>query len=70
MKTYNLKYIIIGCVMFHNVCIARNDPCHPRWRLSVEEIEMITANNIQRQQNKRESSENETTIANWLWKHG
>ena len=57
------------CGMLHNLCIARNDPCHPRWQLSVEELDLISRD-IQRQQNNRESNENATKIANWLWEHG
>ena len=39
--------------MLHSFCIARNDPCNPRWRLSVEELGL---NNpvIKRRENKGE----------------
>ena len=40
MKIYNLKYIVMACVMLHNLCIARNDPCNPRWRLTVKKLEL------------------------------
>ena len=30
---FNLQYIIIACVMLHNFCIVKHDPCNPRWRL-------------------------------------
>ena len=33
MKLHNLKYIIMGCVMLHNLCIAKSDP-KPRWHLT------------------------------------
>ena len=28
--------------MLHNFCIAKHDPCNPRWRLSVEKLELNT----------------------------
>ena len=66
MKTYNLKYIIMSCVMLHNLCISRNDPCNHRWRLTVAELELHDKI-ISRQQNKGESNENANKIADWLW---
>ena len=39
-NVFNLKYIIMACVMLHNFCIAKHDPCNPHWRLSVEELEL------------------------------
>ena len=37
---YNLKCVIMACVMLHHFCIHTNDPCYPRWKLSVEELEL------------------------------
>ena len=37
MKLHNLKYIIMGCVVLHNLCIAKNDPRKPRWCLTEEQ---------------------------------
>ena len=66
-KVFNLKYIIKACVMLHNFCIDKHDPCNPSWRLSVEELEL---NNtvIKRSANKGESNKNARKIAYWLWK--
>ena len=66
-KVFNLKYIIMACVMLHNFCIAKHDPCNPRWRLSVEELQL---NNtvIKRRANKGESNKSTRKIADWLWK--
>ena len=36
------------CAMLHNLCIVRNDPCNPRWRLTVDELE-LNCNNFSRQ---------------------
>ena len=63
MKIYNLKYIVMACVMLHNLCIARNDPCNPRWRLTVEELELNSAD-IPRHQGNVESNANARKIAN------
>ena len=65
-KVFNLKYIIMACVMLNTFCIAKYDPCNPRWRLIVEELEL---NNtvINRRVNKGESKENARKIADWLW---
>ena len=58
----------MACVMLHNFCIHPNDICNPRWKLSVEELE-LNVGITNKQQNKRESNENATKIANWLWQH-
>ena len=34
-KQENLRYIIMACIALHNLCIAENDPCEPRWQLEV-----------------------------------
>ena len=55
----------MACMMLHNFCIAKHDPRNPRWRLSVEEIEL---NNIviKRRANKGESNKNARKTADWL----
>ena len=52
--------------MLHNFCIAKHGSGNPRWRLSVEELEL---NNtiIKRRANKGESSKIARNIADWLW---
>ena len=37
---YDLKYVIMACVMPHNFCIHTNDACNPHRKLSVEELEL------------------------------
>ena len=68
MKMYKLKYVILACFMLHNFCIHTNDPFNPHWKLSVKELE-LKVGNINGQQNKPESNEKTTKIANWLWQH-
>ena len=64
MKICNLKYIVM--VMLHNLCILRNDPCNPRWRLTMEELKLNSAD-IPRHQTNIESNANATKLPNWLW---
>ena len=40
-KFYNIKHVITATVLLHNIFIHRNDPCKPRWRLSIDDIELI-----------------------------
>ena len=65
-KVFNLKYIIMACMMLHNFCISRHDPCYPCCRLSVEVLEL---NNtvIKRRANKGESNKNARKVTDWLW---
>ena len=56
MKIFNL-----ACAKFHNLSIVGNDPCNPRWCLTVDKLELNCSN--------RDSNENATKIANWLWEN-
>ena len=40
-RMYSLKFVIMSCIMLHNLCISVNDPCEPRWCLEVEELGLI-----------------------------
>ena len=40
-KMHNLKYIIMASIMLHNLCIELDDPCKPRWKLAVKELELF-----------------------------
>ena len=51
-KVFSLKYIIMACMMLHNFCIAKHDPCNPPWRLSVEELEL---NNTVKEERTKEN---------------
>ena len=52
--------------MLHNLCIAKHDPCNPRWRLGVEELE-LNKTVVKRRSNKGESDKNTQKVADWLW---
>ena len=47
----------MACVMLHNFCIAKHDPCNLPWSLSVKELE-VNNTVIERRANKRESNKN------------
>ena len=60
---YNLKYVIMSCIMLHNLYISVNDPCEPRQCL---ELGLIKKDFI-RTENKGEADLNRLKISNWLW---
>ena len=62
----NLRYIIMACIALHNLCIAENDPCKPRWQLEVHELDLIGGSLI-REESKVKSNLNRMKILNWLW---
>ena len=37
----NLKFVIMACVMLHNLCISVRDLCLPRWQLQVKQLGLI-----------------------------
>ena len=57
------------CVLLHNLCNARKDPCNPRWKLHVHELSLVERN-IPRKENKGQSRETASKIAEWVWIHG
>ena len=62
----NIKVIIMACIVLHNICIARNDPCNPRWKLEVNKLHLIRKA-TKRTKNKRLVQEIRNRIAEWLW---
>ena len=58
----NIQVIIMVCIVLHNICIHRNDQRKPRWRLEVNELNLIRGSG--------QAGDADTTrqvIANWLW---
>ena len=53
----------MACIMLDNLCIVRNDPCEPKWRLKLGLIKDI----INWLENKDMSDLNRMTISNCLW---
>ena len=66
VKKHNLRYVIMSCIMLHNLCIHVNDPCNPRWQLEVEHLP-FTNKYLNRGEDKEGSFENSRLITEWLW---
>ena len=66
VRNFKLKYVVMACIMLHNLCIERNDPCEPRWKLEVKDIELFEKP-LKRTEDSNESNLNRTEISNWLW---
>ena len=47
-----------------NLCLHMNDPCEPRWRLEVDELE-LGDQAIVREPNKGKSNQNRQKICDW-----
>ena len=56
----------MACIALHNLCTEISDPCQSRWRLEVDDLDLIRKR-LHRAENKTESSLNRLKIANWLW---
>ena len=54
---FNLKYVVMACIMLHNLCISLNDPCKHRWCLEVRQLGLIKKQ-FSRSKNKDESDLN------------
>ena len=39
----------MASIALHNLCIEKNDPCQPRWRLEVKKLNLIRSRGIQRE---------------------
>lgn len=70
-KLYNIKYIIMAAVLLHNICIHFNDTCKPRWKLTVEQLELIDTQveRLETRMSKSNSMDTAKKIADWLWKN-
>ena len=53
----------MACIALHNMCIAEDHPCQPRWQLEVQDLDLITDSNI-RYENKLQSNMNRVKISN------
>ena len=59
----NISLIIMTCIALHNLCIHRSDPCNPRWRLQVNELNLIRNGDAQAD----DGNTTREAVANWLW---
>ena len=51
----------MACIALHNLCIEISDAYQPRWRLEVDDLDLIRKR-LRRAQDKRESSLNRLKI--------
>ena len=65
-QLFNLRYILMACIALLNLCIEISDPCQPRWRLKVNDLDLIRKR-LHRAEDKREPSLNRLQMSNWLW---
>ena len=70
VKLHNMKFVTSLCIYFalHNMGIAMNDQCKPRWRSNVKKLQL---NNFifDRQENKQESPVVSKQIPDWIREH-
>lgn len=59
----------MACVLLDDLCIARQDPCNPRSKLHVDKLSLVERN-IPRAENKGQSQEIVSKIAEWVWIQG
>ena len=62
----NIKYIIMACILLHNLCIDLNDPCQPRWKCEVRDLTLTPKQTVRREDTVA-SELNRMKISNWLW---
>ena len=65
-QLFILRYIAMACIALNKLCIEISDPWQPRWRLEVDDLDLIRKR-LRRAQDKRESSLNRLKISKWLW---
>ena len=58
----NIQVIIMVCITLHNICIDGNDPCKVRWRLEVDELNLIRGSG-----HAGDADATRQVIVNWLW---
>ena len=63
-KLANIQHVIMACITLHN--ISKADPCKPRWRLKVEELNLIRGASTGAAGGP-EPEEVRERIAIWLW---
>ena len=67
-ESYNAKYVIMAAALLHNICIYKNHPCKPRWRLDVEHLKLVNHDILQLESSdrKRQNIEISRKISEWL----
>lgn len=65
-KLKNIWHVIMTCIALYNICIARADPCKPRWRLEVCKLHLIR-NRGNGEESIGEADQVRMRITDWLW---
>ena len=52
-RLFNLHYVIMACIVLHNLCIELADPCQPRWKLEVQEL-VLTRKQLHREEDMKD----------------
>ena len=61
----HIRQIIMACILLHNICIARDDPCKPRWRMDVKRLHLIRKRF--NGEVRGEADNVRAKITEWLW---
>ena len=51
-----MKYVVMAVVLLHNICVYSNDPCKPRRKLSLNDIELIDTDQTRQNRNCQNKS--------------
>ena len=54
------------CIALHNICISRNVPCAPKWKLEVKELNLVRKP-TKRTNDKKLFDEIRDRVLDWLW---
>lgn len=59
----------MAAILLHNICMYKNDPCKPRWKLDVEQLELVNHGTLQLEtrDSKRQSIKTSRQISELLW---
>jgi hypothetical protein len=56
----------MACIALHNICIEKNDPCKPRWRLEVKKLDLIHSRG-NKERNTITADQVRSRVTDWLW---
>ena len=58
----------MACIALHNIFIDKSDPCQPRWRLDLEQLDLIEKSPSRAEDKEKSSlSSKKIKISNCLW---
>ena len=65
-RLFKLLYLIMACIALHNICIDRSNSWQTRWRLEIEQLELMEKL-LFHAEDKQESNSIRMKINIWLW---